>query len=245
MKKYFNVFLEFDKSVIERKIAHIVENNEKGYVCVIESNNLTIANKRKDFNEVVNNSCINICDGSNIAWLLGKIYNEKFSSFTGNDIFIHFLSKRKYRHYFLGNSSEVLASLKTNLYCIDPSISEMDFIPLPFKRVEEFDYLKISEHIDQKNPDFIWVSLGAPKQEKFMSMLLPHLKRGIMVGVGAVFNFNSSTGNVKRAPLWMRKYRLEWLYRACEEPKKNIPRYWNFIKILPFIYREEKKKITQ
>ena len=77
----------------------------------------------------------------------------------------------------------------------------------------------------------------------FMSRLQPYLNRGIMFGFGAIFNFNAGVGNVKRAPQWMLKLRLEWLYRAFNEPKKNVPRYVNFLKILPHLIREEKQKI--
>ena len=75
-----------------------------------------------------------------------------------------------------------------------------------------------------------------------MARLQPYLKRGVMFGYGAIFNFNAGVGEVKRAPRWMRKHRLEWLYRAFEQPKKNIPRYWGFISILPRLIREERQK---
>ena len=48
---------------------------------------------------------------------------------------------------------------------------------------------------------------------------------------------------LKRAPKWMLNLRLEWLHRALEQPQKNIPRYWGFIKILPKLIREERKKV--
>ena len=122
----------------------------------------------------------------------------------------------------------------------------MVFKELPFKNVADFNYKQIGEDINKNNPDLIWVSLGAPKQELFMSMLLPYINRGIMFGVGAAFNFNAPSGKIKRAPLWMRKNRLEWLYRAFEEPQKNVPRYWNFIKLLPQLmiheWKQSKKK---
>lgn len=77
----------------------------------------------------------------------------------------------------------------------------------------------------------------------FMNRLQPYLNRGIMFGFGAIFNFNAGVGNVKRAPQWMLKLRLEWLYRAFNEPQKNVPRYANFLKILPRLIKEEKQKI--
>jgi len=121
----------------------------------------------------------------------------------------------------------------------------MTFEELPFRAVGEFDYEGIAKRINIDNPDMIWVSLGAPKQEYFMSRLLPYLNRGVMIGVGAVFNFNSGTGHVKRAPLWMRRLKLEWLYRAFEEPKKNVPRYWNFIKLMPSLILAERRKVKK
>lgn len=245
MNKYFNVNIEFDRNIAEHIIESAISDNCKGYVCAIESNNLTIANKNNDFNRILNSSIVNICDGSNVAWLLSKIHNSVFSSYIGRDIFVRFISKCKYRQYFLGNTQDVLASLKSNLIQIDPHISDMCFVSLPFCNVEEFDYKSIAEAINADNSDVIWVSLGAPKQEQFMAYLLPHLNRGVMFGIGAAFNFCSSVGPVKRAPNWMLKIRLEWLYRAFEEPKKNIPRYSNFIKLLPKLVWNEYKRSKQ
>ncbi|MCD7978219.1 MAG: WecB/TagA/CpsF family glycosyltransferase [Tannerellaceae bacterium] len=243
MKKYFNVFLEFDKDIIHSTIHNAVKQDLKGYVCAIESNNLSIANKDIHFNKVVNEALVNVCDGSNIARFLGKLYDKNFTSYIGNDIFNYFIAQKTYTHYFLGNTEEILYKLKEQLIHIDPRVNNMPFESLPFKKVEDFDYKKIATKINRQSPDLIWVSLGAPKQELFMYNLLPYLNRGVMFGVGAAFNYSAKTGPVKRAPQWMLNAKLEWLYRACEEPKKNIPRYWNFIKLLPSLIYQEKRLI--
>ena len=244
MKKYFNVKLEFDKSVVDQTIQTTIERRGKGYVCSIESNNLTVANLEPEFNEVVNHALINICDGSNLAKILGYIHGRNFTSYIGADLFSKYVHMKKYRQYFLGNTEEVLNGLRNNLSKIDPAIKQMSFETLPFKRVEDFDYKKIADKINRDQPDIIWVSLGAPKQEYFMSRLLPYLDKGIMFGFGAIFNFNAGEiSNVQRAPEWMLKLNLEWLYRAFEEPKKNVPRYWRFIRILPQLVYQEKKNL--
>ncbi|MCC8145644.1 MAG: WecB/TagA/CpsF family glycosyltransferase [Bacteroidales bacterium] len=242
MQSYFNILLEFEKTKVNKTIEDTILSGKKGYVCAIEANNLAIANRDISFNKIVNNALVNICDGANIAALAGHIHKQKFTSYNGNSIFLHYIGQKKFRHFFIGNTTEVLDSLKNNLTKIDPSISNMTFKELPFLKVEDFDYKNIAEEINLDSADLIWVSLGAPKQEIFMSKLLPFLDKGVMVGVGAAFNFNASTGNVKRAPQWMINIRLEWLYRAFEEPKKNVPRYCNFLKILPKLYLEECKK---
>lgn len=233
MNKYFNVNLEFNKEVVDNTIEETVKNKGKGFVCSVESNNLTIANTHPEFNVVVNNALVNICDGSVLAKMLGLIHHQKFESYIGADLFIKYVEKAQYKQYFLGNTREVLDGLCSNLSEKDPKIASMPFVELPFRKVEVFDYQSIADDINRYAPDIIWVSLGAPKQEQFMYNLLPYLNQGVMFGFGAIFNFYANTGSVKRAPSWMLKRRLEWLYRAFEEPKKNIPRYLRFVRILP------------
>lgn len=248
MQYYFNIKLEFDKNKADQIIHQTITSGGKGYVCLIESNNLTVANKDTAFREVVNHALLNVCDGSNVAWVLGKIHHQPFSSYIGNDLFFKYVGMKRYKQYFLGNTREVLDELKKNLSAIDPNIAQMCFEELPFRTIDGFDYQKIARHINQQSPDIIWVSLGAPKQEFFMARLLPYLQRGVLFGVGAAFNFNAPQATpVKRAPQWMLRFRLEWLFRAFNEPKKNVPRYWNFIKILPRLLKEEyqNKKQTQ
>lgn len=244
-QKYFNVRLEFDKDKLDNIIDNAIQTGKAGYVCSVESNNLTVANTNPEFLEVLNGALVNNCDGSMLAKILGFIHKRDFDSYIGADIFIKYIKLRKYRQFFLGNTPEVLAGLKNNLNKIDPKIEDMKFETLPFKRVEEFDYAGIAQMINEDNPDIIWVSLGAPKQEMFMNRLQPYLNRGVMFGFGAIFNFNAGVGEVKRAPAWMLKLRLEWLHRAFEQPKKNVPRYWNFIKNLPRLIIEEKRRVRK
>lgn len=241
--RYFNVRLEFDKEKLDKTVDDAIASNKVGYVCSVESNNLTVANTNPEFLKVVNGALVNNCDGSMLAKILGLVHKKKFESYIGADIFINYVHKCKYRQFFLGNTPEVLAGLKSNLSKIDPKIQDMRFETLPFKSVDEFDYKGIAQMINDDQPDIIWVSLGAPKQEMFMSKLQPFLNRGVMFGFGAIFNFNAGVGEVKRAPQWMLKLRLEWLHRAFEQPKKNVPRYWNFVKILPGLIRRERKLV--
>lgn len=243
--KYFNVEIEFDREKVESTVLDAIEKGTPGYVCAIESNNLTVANKNPKFMEVVNSALVNQCDGSVLAKILGHIHHRPFDSYIGGDLFDKLVRMKRFRQFYLGSTPEVLAGLKKNMTATDPQIDDMQFVSLPFLKVEDFDYAGIAKMINDDNPDIIWVSLGAPKQELFMARLLPYLKRGVMFGYGAVFNFRSGVGPVRRAPKWMRQIRLEWFYRACEEPKKNVPRYWGFIKILPRLIIEERRKVKR
>ena len=244
-KKYFNVRIEFDRERLDSTIFDAIERGEAGYSCSVEANNLTVANKNPEFLDVLNGALVNNCDGSVLAKILAWIHNERIDSYIGADIFTKYVGMKRFRQFFLGNTEEVLAGLRENLSKVDPKIRGMRFETLPFRSVDEFDYQGIADMINADNPDIIWVSLGAPKQEMFMARLKPYLKRGVMFGYGAICNFNAGVGNVKRAPKWMLKLRLEWLHRALEQPQKNIPRYWGFIKILPKLIREERKKVRK
>ena len=239
---YFGVRIEFDKERFDRTVFDAISEGRTGYVCSVESNNLTCAFKDPAFRAVLNGALVNNCDGSVLAAMLSRIHKRKLESYIGADIFIKYIKMCRFRQFFLGNTPEVLAGLKANLTRLDPRIAEMRFETLPFATVDAFDYKGIAEMINADAPDIIWVSLGAPKQEMFMSRLQPYLKRGVMFGFGAIFNFNAGVGAVKRAPVWMLKCRLEWLHRAFEQPRKNVPRYWGFIRILPRLIRQEKKK---
>lgn len=242
---FFNVKIEFNPETFDEMVFRSIENNIPGYCCSIEANNITIANYDHKHLNVLNNSLVNNCDGSVLAKIFAFLYHKNYDSYISADIFIKYIKLKKYRHYFLGNTSEVLCGLKKFLTTIDSRISDMHFETLPFLNVEEFDYIDIAHKINRDNPDLIWVSLGAPKQEQFMSRLKPHLKRGVMLGCGANFNFFSGIGSMKRAPDWMLKARLEWLYRAIQNPKKNIPRYLNFIINAPrLIYNEWRDNVS-
>lgn len=235
---YFNVKLEFDCDKVDQIIHNAIINNGKGYVCSVEGNVLAVANTNPEFNTVVNDSLVNICDGNSIAMLASIIHKRKFKTYIGADLFLKYIKMAKYKSFFLGNTTEVLQGLKSNLSKYDSSISNMKFETLPFKSVEDFNYSEIAKMINEDNPDIIWVSLGAPKQEIFMSKLQPYINRGVMFGFGAIFNFNSGVNN-ERAPKVFLKLKLEWLYRLYKEPTKQFKKFKLYTKVLPSLVFNE------
>jgi len=79
-------------------------------------------------------------------------------------------------------------------------------------------------------PDLILVGMGSPKQEQLIQALRPHLPKAWMMGVGISFSFVS--GRVRRAPVWMQKSGLEWVWRLSQEPRRLARRY--LVEDLPF-----------
>ena len=140
MKKYFNIYLEFDKDKVDQIIHDTIIKKGKGFVCSVEANNLTVANKNSDFLRVVNSALVNICDGSMLAKILGFIHKRNFESYLGADLFLSYVKKCQYKQYFIGNTRQVLDGLRDNLTKIDSNIASMKFEELPFLNVEDFNY---------------------------------------------------------------------------------------------------------
>ena len=241
MEKYFNIRYEFDKAVVQERIAQKTTEQGAGYICVADANILQQVHNNLDYRKVVDGSMFSICDSSWVPIFVNRIYGIKYEHYCGSMIFKDIIEMKRYRQFFMGTSTKTLAALKENLTAMDPAIKDMTFYELPFCNVEDFDYPAIAEMVNRDNPDIIWVALGAPKQEIFMSKLNPYLKRGVQIAVGAAFKFYSGLEE-KRAPEWMRRMHLEFVYRIYAEPKKQWARCKQIICTLPQIFREEKKR---
>ncbi len=212
MKIFLNINFLFDRKEIEQRMQSYIDNKEVTYICAVNANTVTVANNNPEYKKIINNSGFNLCDGSLLALSYKKIYKEPVSSYPGPDFFIDYLSKGRYKSFFLGSTDESLKSLKQKLVKYDPEISDMPFYSPPFIPLDDFDYDSIAKMINESNADIIWVSLGAPKQEEFMYRLKPFLEKGVMIGVGAAFIFYGDDKQ-KRAPKIFRKMHLEWAYR--------------------------------
>ena len=243
MEKYFDIRYEFDKATVHKSIEEQVSKGEPGYICVADGNILTMVHNNKEYCNVINGSMFSICDSSWVPVFVKHIYGYKREQYCGSDIFGDIVKSNKYRMIFLGTKQKVLDALQQNLSKDNPDVAGMTFKELPFCTVEEFDYPGIARMIEQDGADIIWVALGAPKQEQFMNRLQPHIKHGVMIAVGAAFNFYSGLADApKRCPEWMHKMHLEFVHRIFMEPKKQIKRCWHIVVTLPAILRKEKRR---
>ena len=238
MNTYFNIRFELDKQEVLRRIDQQVTSDKAAYVCVTDGVILNTANRTPDYLEVVNGSMFSICDSSFIPLYLRLLYGLKVEQYCGYDIMGDIVRMKKYRMAFLGGTQQALDGLRNNLQHTDERIADMLFYELPFRDVNNFDYEGIARMVNDDKADIIWVSLGAPKQEMFMNRLLPHLQRGVMIAVGAAFNFYSGQGE-QRAPRWMVDHHLEFLYRIGKSPKKQLKRCAWIIRTLPELLRTE------
>lgn len=238
VKEYFNIRYEFEpvevRSAIDRRLG--VEGAD--YICVADGVILNTANRVPEYLEVVNSGMFAICDSSYVPVYIKLIYGETYQQYCGSQIFHDLVSSRAYRMIFLGTQQQILDSLRENIARMNPDVLGMQFIELPFCSVDEFDYRAIADIVEADGADIIWVALGAPKQEYFMHRLKPYLSHGVMIAVGAAFKFYSGEGE-KRAPRWMVKSHLEFLFRIFQEPKKQIARCRGIVTYLPKMFFTE------
>lgn len=239
MNKYFNVKFLFDHNKFEKLVESTLING-KGYCCFVDLNSLVNTYRDKNFRAILNRSLANSCDGSYIALSASKIHNENLKEYIGPDFFKKFIYHKK-KHLIIGNTEEVFIKIKNKVEIKNGVNDNLHYLPLPFKSVEEFDFEFISQYLNEISPDYIWVSLGAPKQEYFMYNLLPHINRGVMLGVGAALNYYS--GEINDIPQWTKRFRIIWVYRLFTEPKKQFKRLRSIFLIFPKMILEEKRRV--
>ena len=244
MEKYFDIRYEFDVPTVHRHIQEHIEKEEPQYICVADGVVVNHVQRNPDYRKTVNNGMFAICDSSWVPLYLKWIYGIRRSQYCGPMIFKDVISQAKYRMIFLGTDTRTLEALRAKLVQLNPAVNEMTFYELPFLSVEEFDYPAIARMIEADGASIIWIALGAPKQDYFMMKLKPYLKQGVMIGVGAAFNFYS--GIEQRAPDRMTRMHLEFLYRIFQNPKKQFSRCMGIVTSLPgMLLGEWKRKKNQ
>lgn len=234
-----------DRAVVCHAIDNQLQQLQPDYICVADGVVMNIANRNPDYLNVVNGGMFSICDSGYVPLYLKWIYGVKREQYCGSQIFMDLIQMKKYRMFFMGTSTRTLAALKKNLVKLDSRIADMTFYELPFRHVNQFDYEDIAGKVNADGSDIIWVALGAPKQEIFMSKLKPYLNRGVMIAVGAVFKFYSGLEE-RRAPKWMVKNHLEFVYRLIKEPQKQVKRcFWIILTLPRLLFRECRKKYNK
>jgi exopolysaccharide biosynthesis WecB/TagA/CpsF family protein len=123
--------------------------------------------------------------------------------------------------YLLGGSDDVVARTRANLEAAYPGLAIVGARSGYFGAAEE---PAVVAEIRAARPDFLWVSMGVPREQAFAVRNREGLRGvGVLKTSGGLFDFLS--GTKKRAPVWMQDVGLEWLYRMAREPRRLFVRY--------------------
>lgn len=202
-------------------------NGSGGYVCFTNVHACVMARENQTFLEITNNSFMSLPDGKPVYWV-GKLKGcSNLEQIPGPDFFPQLLSRTSsppLRHYFYGGSQEVLDKLIEKVNINYPGAEIVGSESPPFRKFSDEEIESSLNRIREARPDFVWVGLGAPKQEIWMAKHWQELKPAVLFGVGAAFDFHA--GAVQRAPLWAQRLGLEWLHRLSQEPGRLWKRYF-------------------
>lgn len=195
------------------------------YICVSNVHTTVMSYEDDNFLTVQNGGILAIPDGGPLSSVGRRRGAKNMTRTTGPSYMGEVLkisAKHGWKHYFYGSTQETLDKMKSELEKAYPGLQIVGMYSPPFRPMTDDEDKEIVDAINIASPDFFWVGLGAPKQEKWMAAHQGKVK-GLMVGVGAAFDYYA--GNIKRAPRWMQKMNLEWMYRLMQDPRRLWKRY--------------------
>jgi N-acetylglucosaminyldiphosphoundecaprenol N-acetyl-beta-D-mannosaminyltransferase len=127
------------------------------------------------------------------------------------------------RHFFYGGAPGVPETLAAVLAARFPGLQVVGTVSPPFRALSPGEDAEIVARINAARPDYVWVGLGAPKQDLWVAAHRTVLEAPVLLAVGAAFDFHA--GRRRRAPRWMQRTGTEWLYRLLSEPRRLAGRY--------------------
>ena len=222
----------FDNVSMSEAVERVVEMARKTdrprYVCTANLDHMALCEKDEEFREIYRRADLVLADGMPVVWLSqSHVMGSLQARVAGSDLFFELArasSTHRLRLFFLGGSpgsadkaAEAVQllypkALVSGTYC--PSFENFD---------TDAEQAKIAACIKDANPHILFVGLGAPKQEKWISKYKNAVRVPVSIGVGG--SFEMAAGVIKRAPVWMQKSGLEWSYRLAQEPKRLWHRY--------------------
>lgn len=213
-----------------------VTSGEKGYVCVTGVQGVMEAQMDSNLKRIINGALLTIPDGRPtvwVGWLRGLFHMRQV---TGPTIMLRIcaLSAEKgYTHFFYGGNDGVADQLKDSLTQRFPGLKVVGTYTPPFRALTGEEEADLARKVSETKPDFFWVGLSTPKQERFMDQYISKLDAKVMLGVGAAFDIH--TGRIKDAPYWMKFTGVQWMHRIYQDPKRLWKRY--LVNNPKFVYR--------
>jgi len=193
------------------------------YFCNVHS--LVTAREDEVLHKALSQGDLLTPDGMPVAWMLRRSGHASQERVCGPDLMPKILRAAETAGisvFFFGDEQGTLDTLRQVLSRDYPNLNVAGMISPPFRDLSKEEDDAVLHEINSSGAQLVFVSLGCPKQEKWIA---DHKGRihATMLGVGAAFNFFA--GIKRRAPIWMQKIALEWLYRLAAEPRRLAKRY--------------------
>lgn len=213
-------------SEVVASIEKWIDKRESKYVCVCNTHSLVTAYRNPSFKDVLANASICTHDGMPLVFATRLNGFKNQDRVDGPNLMLalsHLASQKQYRVMLFGNTNENLDRLEQNLKKKYSNLNIVGKLSPPFRKLSSKEEKEIEKSIHNKKPQLLFVSLGCPKQEKWMYSHRNSFSGTTMVGVGAAFDYIN--GDIKRPPIFFQKIGLEWFFRLLTEPKRLFKRY--------------------
>lgn len=216
--------VDMDTALAE--LARWVRDREQHYVCVTGVHGVMESQDDPDLLRIHNRSGLTTPDGMPMVWAGKRAGATHMTRVYGPDLMLEICKRsaaQGWTHYFYGGKEgvpELLASRLTERF---PGLKIVGTYSPPFRELTDDEANEIASAINATAPDFVWVGLSTPKQERWMAANIGRIEAPALLGVGAAFDIHA--GLLPQAPPWMQKRGLEWLYRLLKEPRRLWKRY--------------------
>ena len=203
-----------------QKVLTLVGTPGLHMVATANAEMVMMAQENQKLLEVLQKADLVVPDGAGVLWAAeqqGESFPERV---TGCDLLYHLLQAAKDNNikvYCLGGAEGVVKQALENAAAELGDLPVVGYHSGYFTEEEEVEILK---DIERSGAQLVFVAFGVPKQEFWIRDRLAHLDGVVAMGVGG--SFDVMAGMLKRAPLWMQRNRLEWLYRLLLQPKRII-----------------------
>ena len=228
------------------EVTNLLQKRDAKTIAVCNTNTLVRSYKDSELQNKINAFKIRVPDGFPVAKASNIIYKNEQKRVDGYNIFHRTLEKglkNNLTHYFFGSDELIIKKLKSELLKKYPNLIILGHTCPPYLNYEELVHNEFVNDLIEKKPDIVWVSLGFPKQEEFIDLLLKNNNLDSnFAAVGAVFEW--SAGTKIKAPEILANIGLEWVFRLIQEPRRLFKRYFvdNFLFIIYIIKQIRKAK---
>lgn len=228
-------------SDVLKDMDNTMKNRSGSYICITNTESIYHATRIPTHFDYINNARFSCCDGIGVV-LAGKMLGHKIPRMYGPDLMLkccEYGVDKKWRHFFYGGKKGVPELLSKRLTEKFPSLITAGTYSPPFRQLTPEEDKLIINQINKASPDILWVGLGLLKQERWIAKHLGKINVFWMIGVGAAFDFHA--GTARRAPGFLRRIGLEWLYRLAFEPRMLKRNFYSF----PFLILVAREAIRQ
>jgi len=219
----------FDSVTMEGALARIEEmiaSRRPHYVVTANVDFLVQARDDLELRRILHDAHLVVADGMPLVWASRWLGNPVPERVTGSGMAPLLLARaeaRGWRVFFLGGTEQSVAQAATNTRAKHPRLQLVGAYSPPFKPLIEMDHDDLLRRLREARPDILLVAFGCPKQEKWLNM--HYRTAGVPVGIGVGATIDFLAGTVTRAPLWMQRTGLEWVFRLLQEPRRLFRRY--------------------